>query len=463
MDLNLLQKKGIRQLALVLPIVLGILALVTLKACKNDPEKNPENERARTVRFIEAPLVAVAPLAIGYGTAQPGNVWKGVAEVSGKVVSVHPRFKEGEILPSGTEVLKIDPTRYQLAVAQFEASIQQSKAQLDELSITQTNLSALLEIEKRTLDLNARELDRNKELLSKNAVPAVEVDREERAYLAQQNKVRQLENEISLLPTKRDTLKAQIELIEAQLEDAKFNLENTEVKLPFDARLADTPVEIGQFVNTGTLLAEADSVNLTEVVTDVPLEQMRLLVQSGSSSSSLISLGPDFDLSGLIESFGLSATVRINAGTFQAEWEARVVRFLELVDPQTRTIGVVVAVDQPYLNARPGIRPPLLKGMFCEVELRGKPGKERVILPRPAWHDGFVYIVNKENRLERRSVETAYFQNNFAVLENGIEPGEKIVVSDLSPAVEGMLLNAVVDPGLFQQIIEEATGRPAEE
>ena len=88
-DLRILQKEGLRRLLLLPPIMLGVLSLLFLKACKNDPEKNPEIERARTVRFIEAPVVAVIPHAIGYGTAQPGKVWKGVAEVSGKIVGVH--------------------------------------------------------------------------------------------------------------------------------------------------------------------------------------------------------------------------------------------------------------------------------------------------------------------------------------------------------------------------------------
>ncbi len=43
-------------------------------------------------------------------------------------------------------------------------------------------------------------------------------------------------------------------------------------------------------------------------------------------------------------------------------------------------------------------------------------------------------------------------------LERGVESGEMVVVSDLTPAIEGMLLSPIADSGLSLEIIREATG-----
>jgi hypothetical protein len=110
------------------------------------------------------------------------------------------------------------------------------------------------------------------------------------------------------------------------------------------------------------------------------------------------------------------------------------------LDAQTRTMGVIVAVDEPYAQARLGERPALVKGTFCEVELRGRP-RPGLVIPRAALHDDRVYVVNAEGRLESRLVELEYLQQDFAVVAEGLADGEVVVLSDLQPAIDGMLLD----------------------
>jgi len=66
------------------------------------------------------------------------------------------------------------------------------------------------------------------------------------------------------------------------------------------------------------------------------------------------------------------------------------VRFDDEVDARTRTMGVVIAVDRPYDKVIPGYRPPLSKGMFVQVVLRGKPHRARLLVPRSAVRAGAV-------------------------------------------------------------------------
>ena len=117
-----------------------------------------------------------------------------------------------------------------------------------------------------------------------------------------------------------------------------------------------------------------------------------------------------------------------------------------------------MAVDEPYRQAIPGIRPPLIKNMFVEVELRGKPRPAGLIIPRAFVHNEHVFVVNQESRLEKRAVETDFFQTNFVAIKNGLNKGELVVVSDLMPAIEGMLLKPVVDTMIMKTLLNEAQG-----
>lgn len=116
-------------------------------------------------------------------------------------------------------------------------------------------------------------------------------------------------------------------------------------------------------------------------------------------------------------------------------------------------MGVVVAVDDPFDKVIPGYKPPLSKGMFVNVVLSGKQSMQRVLVPRSAVRANTVYVVDENNRLRRRPVKILFSQDDISVIDEGLEPGERVVVSDLVPAVDGMLLQVQLDEDLNQSLI----------
>ena len=128
-----------------------------------------------------------------------------------------------------------------------------------------------------------------------------------------------------------------------------------------------------------------------------------------------------------------------------AQWDADFVRFSDTVDLETRTMGVVVAVDHPLKKIIPGVRPPLSKGMFVEVNIDGITQVNSIVIPRSALRNGSVYVMNENNRLEIRSPQKRYDQDQSSIIESGLKPGEQLVLTDLIPAIEGMLLKASID------------------
>jgi hypothetical protein len=101
--------------------------------------------------------------------------------------------------------------------------------------------------------------------------------------------------------------------------------------------------------------------------------------------------------------------------------------------------------------------------MYCEVELRGMIRENRLIIPRSALHNGHVYLLDADQRLQRRAVEIDFAQSNFICLKSGLNEGDTLIVSDPVPAIESMLVEPVVDNDLRQSLIQEATREGAAE
>ena len=116
-----------------------------------------------------------------------------------------------------------------------------------------------------------------------------------------------------------------------------------------------------------------------------------------------------------------------------------------------------MGVDRPYEKIIPGRRPPLLNGTFCRVTLTGEPRAGQIVVPRSAIRDGGVFVLDADSRLRRREIDVQFAQGSFAVIGGGLQGGETLVVSDPTPAVDGMLVDAKPDDEMLAALIAEAT------
>jgi multidrug efflux pump subunit AcrA (membrane-fusion protein) len=132
------------------------------------------------------------------------------------------------------------------------------------------------------------------------------------------------------------------------------------------------------------------------------------------------------------------------------------------IDPETRTIGAIVAVDDPYAQAVSGVRPPLVRNLYVEVELRGEPRPGSIVVPRVAVHrrdDGrpVVYVADADDRLAFRDVVPGPAQSDLVVIANGLVAGDRVVVTDVIPAIAGMKLMPTPDEALAERLRARAT------
>ncbi len=469
-----------RKLMFLPPVALGAAALVFAVVGKQPPAQAPAREQARLVRVIDVQALPVVPRITGYGSVVPGRVFEAVAQVAGKVDYVAPGFEKGEILQKGARVIGISKLDYELAIREATANIRATEAKLGELEMTRQNTQASLEIEKRVLAIRQRELERKAKLARRQVVSDATLDAERRGFLAQRKIVQELENALRLIPTQIAAQKAALAVHRARLENAKLNLRRTDITLPFDARVASKSVEVTQFVAVGQKLGRFDGMKTAEIEVQIPQIALRRFMRAvaqvraaqgaeegGKRTVRGQGQGKDGVPHGitaqtiprLARAAGVHAIVRPRFAEGDVSWRGRLVRISDSIDAKTRTVGVIVAVDDVYAQARPGQRPPLIKGMFVEVELRARALAPRPVLPRSALHNGRVYVVNRQDRLEIRRLRPAFVQGDIAVIAEGLAAGEKVVVSDLTPAIAGQLLKTVEDRPLTARLVRSATGK----
>lgn len=425
-----------RKLLILPPLVVGVAIVIFFVERREGPAREEAAEIRRAVRVVTIEKRDVVPRVIGYGTVHPARDWSAVAEIAGRVAEVSPLLKEGEVVPAGHTILRIDDTDAKLEVARLTAEADGLRAQLAKLDLTRQNVETLLAVEKRSLELAERELERLDALGKRGSATAAEVDAQRRVLLQQRTAVVNQENSLRLLPSEREQLQAQLKATEARLARARRDVERAVLATPFPCRIETVNVEATQSVAVGQTLAVAYGIQVAEVEARIALGQARRLFHPEARRHVMRSLVGGVDWSRL----GIEATVRLRLPGQVFEREARFARAAASLAAGTRAVGVVVAVDEPYEGAVPGESPPLIKGMFVEVELRGKPYRDRVVVPRAAIHAGRVYVAGVENRLVIRPVEVEFVQGEEAILASGLEPGERLVVSDLIPAIEGMLL-----------------------
>jgi RND family efflux transporter MFP subunit len=460
MNSNEKRKEIIKRLLILVPVAIAAVVVIMMVRNQKGPQKKAATEVSRKVRTIFLQSVDVVPRAIGYGYVEPGQVWQVVPEVSGKIVAVSPAFKKGSFVRAGEVLVRIEPTDYELTVNRMAANIESFKAQLDELDSREKNYRTSLKIQQDLLQLKQKEWERNQQLMKTRSISSSALDRSLMDYQSQLAQVQEIKNSIALIPTTRKALKAELKVTQIQLEEAQVDLKRTEIAAPFNCRITETSAEIGQYVQQGSTIASADGTNRAEITAQLPLESMQKLIAEVDDNS-ITATAETMDrirMDAIRDRFGLKVKVRLVNAHDRAVWDADFTRTDATLDAQTRTLGVIIAVDNPYGLIIIGQRPPLVRNMFCEVEVSGRSIAEQIVIPRSALHDGWVYVVDGENRLRRRSVDVAFTQSDFAIIRKGLAVGEQVVVSDVMPAVEGMLLAPQEDIAIRERLIVQAAG-----
>lgn len=428
-----LRKKLGRVAILIIGIMIGVRIVVMFVSNIEPPARIVAEEHQLAVQAMELRPRDFIIQASGFGTAAPSQTFSAVSNVKGDVVFRHDDLESGAIISAGTLLVEIDPIIYQLALREANAEIASVEAEIAQLQQEAINADSLLALEQQRLDLSENSLERMRSLVNSGNAPEASLDTQLRATLAQRQAVQGLINQQNIIPIQLGRLDAQKERVLAKLAQVNNDLEDTKIFAPFDMRISDVSVEMSQFINPGQLLFSGDDIVTSEVVLQVPMQNLRLLLNELPENLT--------DNDGLSVE-GIQARVQLVGGS--QSWPAQVVRIANGIDPATRTVRVVLRIEQPMGASDLNTNPPLPKGMFVEGVLRAQMNETQLVLPQSAIHQGWVYVVNEESRLVRVQIETAFHQDDLAIISSGLEAGAIIIIDDVVPAISGMLLEAIL-------------------
>lgn len=373
---------------LVLKILLPVLALAAalgaswwLTQQKPTVENKPIEAKDPLVTVMEAHPETLQVPVFTRGTVTPGNQIQLMSEVGGKVLSVSDSFTNGGFFRKGDELLRIDTLEYDVKIKRAEASVAQAGQAL---------LQAKAE---RRARRSVRGSGR-----SQLANFEVQVKQAEANYVA----------------------------AKAELSATKLQRQRSVLKAPFDGRVRQANISVGQYVGPGVQLGVIYSVDTAEV--RLPLSDRQL---------GLVDVPLDFDSTG---KDGPLVTLIGQYGGKNYEWPGKIVRSESGLDERNRLLYVVAEVESPYKkDPEQSDRPPLTSGFFVEAEIAGKTHENLFLVPRQALRNGNqVWTVDANDTLQRRDVDVLYKGKEMIYIKSGLQSGDRVVLSQLDIAVDGM-------------------------
>lgn len=428
----------LRSLLFILFILLGIGMKFGLEALREPPRQGHLPEPTLEVAVKRAVLEDVPVAVSGYGEVRSLNMVKLCAKVPGEVVEIHPRLEQGEIIPEGELLFRIDPRDYENAVRQAEARVRQLEDKIARLQ-TQWKLDReRYETVKRSRDIAYEEFKRDRRLFEENDIGTESmVNLAEVNYNKAEDALKQLNQALEMYPIGIREAESGLDAARAQLDQARTSLERTGIRAPFDARVKMVDLELGQYLAPGPpVLALADD-SLLEISVPLDSREARRWLPFAEARAET---GEAW--------FGALASVQCRITWTEDKtgqvWYGQLHR-VERYDKMSRTVSVAVRI--PASAAAPGEQEslPLVEGMFCKVDIPGRVMEDVYRMPRWAvTFEGQIYTVfydeDEHPRLARRDVEVVRTQGESTFIRGGVAPGDLVITTRLvDPLPESLL------------------------
>lgn len=372
-------------------IILSALILLSFIIVSNPPEVHRKAPSTSPRISVEALAITQAPYQIqlqSYGTVQPRTRSMLVSQVSGQVVWVNPQFRDGGFFKAGEALLQIDQRDYQADVRVAEATLLDAKQQL---------------AEEQALSVQA--LDDWQRLGNDGTAP-----------------------DLVLRKPQLLAAKARVISAEASLSKTQLNLERTRILAPFDGRILQKNIDIGQVVANNTELAEIYASDYVEIRLPLRNRDLDFIDLPGERAVDADSTDP-------------THKVRIHSRLGQQRgWHAQLVRTESAIDESSQQLHVVAQIDNPFDSAGTGGYP-LKIGEYVTAEIAGITLDNAIVIPNKTIYQGsYVYLVEND-LLMRREVEIAWQNGQSALIRSGLDTGDLLVTTPLGQVTSGTRVN----------------------
>ena len=364
----------------------GLVCAALLAGCESNVYVEPPAPRVTTAQPLMQDVTDYLDFT---GTLHASEQAEVVARVSGVLQSMH--FEPGTPVDEGDLLFVIEPDEYQADLRAAQA----------ELAAGQSNY------ERANIEYN-----RAQALFRKQAGAEADVVK---------------------WRVEREIASAEILRAEAKIARAELNLGYTQVTAPIAGRVGRDQVDVGNLVGEGgaTVLTEVthyDPIYAYFNLNERDLLRVMALIREKASSRGL---NPDDLDSDDIE-------VPLYLGLANDEGYPHQGRYDyadSAVDPETGTLqlrGTFENASKP---------PSLLPGLFARIRMPiGQRADMPLVSERAIGNDqrgAYVMVVNADNLVERRSVETGQRIDGLIVVEDGLQEGDRVVVKGVQRARPG--------------------------
>ncbi len=423
---------AIRVVVSLLIIAAGVAGLKLLAGLSKPPAEAEITETAIRVDVTTAERGAYPVTIVGFGEVKPLDTTVLSCEVSGRVVEVNPRLEAGERLETGDLIVRIDDRDYRAARDEALATTRQLSNTIARLELQLRYDKERLDLLLRNRDLAKTEFERASKLLKESSVGSqVAVDAAERAYNTAATQVVGLEQSLESLPVQLAETKQNLAAATARLTRTGVSLDRCTVKAPFACRVKSAGVELGQLASPNQPLATRVDDSVLELYVPVDSVDARKWLEFTADSGKATARW-----------FGIPkpvpCTIRWTEELRGHTWTGTLHRVVDF-SSDTRTLVLAIRSDQNA--AAPAGSLPLAEGMFCRVEIPGRPLESVFRVPRESVsYDEKLYVA-RSNRLVTVDVNVEYVDSSHSYLSAGISEGEQVITTRLVDPLEGSLLD----------------------
>lgn len=288
-------------------------------------------------------------------------------------------FEEGDFVHRGQVLAELDSVRYEADVKNIEAKIAESKARLSYAAIS---------------------YNRNAELFEKKAISKDAMDSSE---------------------SEHEAYKAALLAAEAQLITARDDLKNTRIVAPIDGKIGVTNFTAGNYLTPSSGV----------IATIIQVDPLRV--------SFAISSRDFLAMFGTVDRLKANADIRLRLADDSIYEYGGSVEFIDnQANLRTDTVQVYAKFENPDGKLIPGATVTVLLS-------RRNGGYVPAVAPSAIMHDeqsAYVYVVDGENKVERRDVELGAAKTGLQLISSGLRTGELVVTDGMHKTMPG----AVIEP-----------------
>jgi membrane fusion protein (multidrug efflux system) len=391
----------------------GLLAAILLAGCAASSHKTGPAQSSPTAVVVMEVVAADVPIFLEFAAQ---TYARDMVEVRSHVEGYIEKwdFRPGAEVTAGQTLYVLDLRPYDAAVQQAKGNLHQSEADLEfarkqvALPQAQANLASA----EANLLKAQQDVDRLTPLVQADAASKQDLDAAAAALKANQANVDALKATVeqASLSTRTQiaSMQAKLEAQQAALNAAALNLQYGTILAPISGRIGDSLIPVGGLVTP---------TSPQPLTTIVPLDP--IWVRFKVTESEYLS----WTRQGGMPSVALPLTL-VLADMSEFPSIGHIENSLNQVDPKTATLELQARFPNP--------RHTMLPGQFGRVRVQVAERKHAILLPQKAVQQlqsvQTVYTVGPGDKVEVKPVTTGDRVGNSWIVEQGLQPGDRVVV-----------------------------------